>query len=108
MTTNDKVKELSNNQFEEFSKEGLVLVDFFAEWCMPCLMMAPILDELSEKFKDKIKIGKVNVDDNSELARKFKVSSIPNLILLKDGEQIDSFVGSMSSEELEEKLKKHL
>ena len=81
MTTNDKVPELTSNEFESFIKEGIVLIDFFAEWCMPCLMMAPVIDELSEKFKGKIKFGKINVGENQQLAQKFNVSSIPNFIL---------------------------
>lgn len=104
---NDKVPELTNGEFEEFIKEGVVLIDFFAEWCMPCLMMAPILDELSEKFKGKIKFGKVDVGDNEEIARKFNVSSIPNFTLLKDGEIVEQFIGAMSAEDFEEKLKKY-
>ena len=101
---NDKVPELTNGAFENFVKEGNVLVDFFAEWCMPCLMMAPILEELSEKFKGKINFGKVNVEDNQELSKKFEISSVPNLVLFKDGKPTEHFIGSMSSEELEEKL----
>lgn len=104
----DKVQELTNNEFESFTKEGIVLIDFFAEWCMPCLMLAPILEELSDKFKKKIKFGKVNVGDNQALAQKFKVSSIPNMTIFKDGKVIDQIIGALSSEELEEKLKKHL
>lgn len=108
MTTNDKVPELTNHEFENFSKEGFVLIDFFAEWCMPCVMMGPIIDELSEKFKGKIKFGKVNVGDNQELARKFNISSIPNFTLIKDKKVVEQFIGSMSVEDFEEKLKKHL
>jgi len=108
MVENDKVPELTNGEFEDFIKEGLVLVDFFADWCMPCLMMAPVIEELSEKFKGKIKFGKVNVADNEEIARKFNVSSIPNFTLLKDGKVVEQFVGSMSSEEFEEKLNSFL
>lgn len=103
---NDKVPELSGNEFEDFTKSGLVLVDFFADWCMPCVMMSPILDELSEKLKGKVKIGKVNVEENSSLAEKFEVRSIPNMVLLQDGKELTRFVGSVSSEELEEKLLK--
>lgn len=106
MENNDKVPELTNQEFEDFIKQGLILIDFSAEWCMPCLMMAPIIDELSEKFKGKIKFGKVDVGENQELAQRFNVSSIPNFILLKDGEVIEQFIGSMPSEELEGKLKK--
>lgn len=102
---NDNVPELTNGEFEDFVKDEIVLIDFFAEWCMPCLMMAPVIEQLSEKFKGKIKFGKIDVGDNQELARKFNVSSIPNFTLLKDGKIVEQFIGSMSSEELEEKLK---
>ena len=105
MTDNDKVPELTNGEFDDFVKEGFVLIDFFAEWCMPCLTMAPVIEELNEKFKGKIKFGKVNVGDNEEIAQKFNVSSIPNFTLLKDGKIIEQFVGSMSGEDFEEKLK---
>jgi thioredoxin 1 len=101
---NDKVPELTNGEFEDFIKEGVVLIDFFAEWCMPCLMMAPVIEDLSERFEGKIKFGKVNVGDNEEIGRKFNVSSIPNFTLLKDGKVIKQFIGSMSGEEFEEKL----
>jgi thioredoxin 1 len=100
----ENVVELSEKQFEEFTKKGLVFVDFFAEWCMPCVMMAPIVEEISETFKGKVKFGKVNVGDNENLARKFNVSSIPNFVLLKDGKVIENFVGAMDAEELESKL----
>ena len=75
---------------------------------MPCLMMAPVIDETAEKFKGKIKFGKVNVEDNQELAQKFNVSSIPNIMIFKDGEIKENFTGAVSSEELEEKLKVYL
>jgi len=104
----DKVPELTNGEFEDFIKEGVVLVDFFADWCMPCLMMAPIIEDLSEKFEGKIKFGKVNVADNETLARKFNVSSIPNFTLFKDGKVVEQFVGSMSGEEFEDKLNSFL
>ncbi len=105
---NDNVPELTNGEFENFVKDGIVLIDFFAEWCMPCLIIAPIVEELSEKFKGKIKFGKVNVEGNKELARKFDISSIPNLVLFKEGKPIEHFIGSVSSEELERKLYKYL
>ena len=98
------VNELTNGEFEEFIKEGMCLVDFFADWCMPCVMMGPIVDEMDEKFKGKIKVGKVNVEDNQELASKFKVSSIPNFMLFKEGKKVEQFTGGMSAEDFEEKL----
>jgi len=108
MTNNDKVPELSKGKFDDFTKKGFVLIDFFADWCMPCLTMAPIMDELSEKFHGKIKFGKINIEENQELAQKFNIVSIPNFVLLKNGEIADQFIGSMSTEDFEEKLKKHL
>ena len=102
------VEELTKGKFNDFIQEGTVLIDFFADWCMPCLMMAPVIDELDEKFKGKIKFGKVDVGENQALAQKFEVSSIPNFVLFKDGKIAERFVGSMPEEEFEEKLKKFL
>jgi len=102
------VKELTNGEFKEFTKQGLVLIDFFAEWCMPCMMMIPIIDTLEEKFKGKIKFGKVDVSDNQEIAQKFNVSSIPNFTLLKDGKVIETFIGAMAEEDFEDKLNSFL
>ncbi len=104
----EHVKELTNGMFDEFIKEGLVLIDFFADWCMPCLMMAPILEEVGEKMQGKIKIGKLDVGENQDIASKFGVSSIPNFVLFKDGEVVEQFTGSIPAEELEEKLNNHL
>jgi thioredoxin 1 len=102
------VNELTNGEFFDFIKKGIVLIDFFADWCMPCVMMSPIIDEMDEKFRGKIKVGKVNVADNQEIASKFEVSSIPNFTFLKDGKVIEQIVGAISTEELEEKIKKFL
>lgn len=104
----DKVPELSSAEFESFSKKGTVLVDFYADWCMPCLMMAPVLDELSETFDNKINFCKINVEESPNLAQKFRVSSIPNFVLLKNGKMVEQFVGAMSSEDFEDKLRRHL
>jgi thioredoxin 1 len=108
MVNNDKVPELSEREFDNFVKQGVVLIDFFAEWCMPCMMMSPVIEELSEKMKGKAKFGKVNVEDNSSIAQKFNVSSIPNFVLFKNGKPADQFIGALSEEELEKKLRKFL
>ncbi len=102
------VKELTNGEFEEFVKEGTVLIDFSADWCMPCVMVGPIVDEMDEKFKGKIKVGKVNIEDNHELAQKYNVASIPNFVILKDGKVINQFMGGMSADDFENKLKSFL
>lgn len=104
MGKNEKVQELSEKEFDDFVKDGLVLVDFFTEWCMPCMMMSPIVDDISEKLKGKVKFGKVDVSENEEIARRFNVSSIPNFVLFKDGKVIEQFTGAMSEQELEGKL----
>ena len=83
----------------DFKKEILdsdipVLVDFWAEWCMPCRMIAPIIDELSQDYKGKIKVAKVNVDKNPELATDLQILSIPLLILFKDGKEITRITGA--------------
>lgn len=97
--------ELTNCEFDEFVKDGTVLIDFFADWCMPCVMMGPIVDEVSEKFKGQIKVGKVNIEDCSQVAQKFNIASIPNFILFKDGKKVGQFMGGMSEEDFEDKLK---
>jgi thioredoxin 1 len=102
------VSELTNGKFTEFIKEGTVLIDFYADWCMPCVMMGPIVEDIGEKFGKKLKVGKVNVEDGHEIAQKFGVSSIPNFVLFKDGKVIANFVGAMSEEDFSEKLKKFL
>lgn len=95
--------EINENNFEEevMNNKEKVLIDFNAEWCGPCRMMAPILEEYVEKHKT-IKIVSVNVDNNSDLARKFNVFSIPCLVLIKDGKEINRSVGLISKTELDE------
>ena len=102
------VTELTNGAFNEFIKEGTVLIDFYADWCMPCVMMGPVVEEISEKFGKKLKVGKVNVEDGHDIAQKFNVSSIPNFVLFKDGKAIANFVGAMSEEDFSDKIKKFL
>ncbi len=100
--------EITSKEFNEFIKKGLVLIDFHAHWCMPCVMMSPIVEEISKKFKGKIKVGKVNVDEAHELAQKYNVRSIPTFIIFKEGKVAEQFVGAVSKDELEKKIKKLL
>ena len=106
---NDKAIEISSKEFEETinNETSLAVVDFYAEWCMPCLMMAPIFEDLAEKFR-QIKFVKINIDENSELASKFNISSIPCVIVFKEGKEIDRIKGALPQEILEEKIKFHL
>ena len=102
------VIELTGKEFAGFIKNGLVLIDFSADWCMPCVIMAPIMEELSKKLRGKIKFGKIDIDENQDWARKFKVLSIPNFVLFKDGQMTARFAGTMPTEDFEENLKKYL
>jgi thioredoxin 1 len=81
-----------------------VLVDFWAEWCGPCKMVAPILDELAAEYDSKVKIGKVNIDDHQSLAIKFRINSIPTLLFFKNGEVVDQVVGLKSKKDFKAKL----
>ncbi len=108
MTGNDIVPELTNGEFESFIKEGFVFLDFFAEWCMPCTMMSPIIDDLSEEFKGKIKFGKINVEENQKIAQKYGISSIPTFLFFKNNEILERFSGAINQDELSKILKKHL
>ena len=108
MAKNNEVQELSEKEFEVFTKEGIVLIDFFAEWYMPCVMLTPVIKEISENFKGKLKVGKVNIENNFELAEKFGISSIPNLILFKDGKVVEQIIGVMPQEEIEKVIKGYI
>jgi thioredoxin 1 len=85
-----------------------VLVDFWAEWCGPCKMIAPVLDELADEKIGKLKVGKVNVDDNQELASKFGIRAIPTLLLFKGGTVKEQMVGAVGKKDLEKKVTAHL
>jgi thioredoxin 1 len=85
-----------------------VLVDFWAEWCGPCKMLAPIVDELAEEKTGKLKVGKVNVDDNQDLAQQYNIRSIPTLLLFKDGQVKAQIVGMLGKKDIESKLAPHL
>lgn len=91
-----------NFKLEVLDNPGVVLLDFWASWCGPCKMLAPILEELAEETT--VKICKVDVDSNNELAGEFKIRSIPTIIIFKNGEKVDEMVGFKAKEELKEKL----
>lgn len=95
---------ISENEFENEIKKGVVLVDFFATWCGPCRMMSMILEEIEEEVKDKVQIVKVDVDESEELARKFGVMSIPTLILFVDGKMYEKHIGLWQKDQLLELL----
>jgi thioredoxin 1 len=104
------VLHLTEADFQENIAKGVTLVDFWAPWCGPCRMIAPILEKVEAAVSGKAKIGKVNVDENEELARQFSVMSIPTLLLFKDGKLADKMVGvpQNAEESLKGLIEKHL
>ncbi|MBM7620513.1 thioredoxin [Bacillus haimaensis] len=101
------IQNVTDQTFTQETSEGLVLADFWAPWCGPCKMIAPVLEELDQDMGDKVKIVKVDVDENQETAGKFGVMSIPTLLVIKNGEVVDKAVGYQPKEALAELLNKH-
>lgn len=101
------ISDVTDQNFSQETSDGLVLVDFWAPWCGPCKMVAPVLEELDSESGDKVKIVKLNVDDNQETAGKYGVMSIPTLLFMKDGNVVDQVVGFQPKETLAELVSKH-
>ena len=99
-------KELDSGNFNEEinNTEKLVLVDFYATWCGPCKMLAPVVSEIAEQYKDKLEVYKVNIDENQELALKYDIMSIPTLMFFKNGEVVNTSVGFRSKSELKDTI----
>lgn len=95
------LKITSENYEEEVLKsDKTVLIDFYADWCGPCRMMSPIMDEIAEEMSDKIKVGKINVDENQDLAMEYGVMSIPTIVIIKNGKVEKTFVGVRDKSEI--------
>ena len=104
------VMEISESQFEQevLKAEIPVLVDFWAPWCGPCKMLGPVLEEVAAANDSRLKVVKVNVDENPDLAQKYEVMGIPAMFLFKNGQVIDNFAGAMSKQVLTEKVEKYI
>lgn len=104
-----QVIQLTDSNFNEIiGKNMLVLVDFYADWCMPCRMMAPVIEELAKEFAGKVLVGKINVDENPYTADHFQVFSIPTLVVIKSGREVDRIIGFIPKGQVEARLKKYL
>lgn len=101
---------ITNQNFEaEVAKSDIpVLLDFWAEWCGPCRMLSPVIEEIANEYNGKIKVGKINVDNEEQLAAAFGISSIPTLIIMKNGKVTDSSVGFIPKDKIAEMLDKTL
>ncbi len=85
----------SNFEAEVLKSELPVFVDFYADWCGPCKMMSPVIDKLADEYAGRIKVGKVNVDDCMDLAQQFNITSIPNMVFIKNGQVVDRVIGAV-------------
>lgn len=104
----EKIKVLNTKNFKTQTRSGLVLVDFWAPWCGPCKMMSPILNDVAEEMDGEAFIGKLNVDQNQPIAKKYKVRSIPTTILFKNGQEINRFVGVKNKKFLVKELRSNM
>ena len=103
----ENVTELDSSNFDSTVASGKapVMIDFWAPWCGPCKAITPILDELAQELGDAVKICKVNIDDNSELASKYEIRAIPTILIFKDGQVVDTIVGLIEKNDLKAKLR---
>ena len=88
--------------------QGLAMVDFWATWCSPCQMVAPIVEQIAKEYEGQVKVAKLDVDENQRTAMKFNVRSIPSILFFKDGKHVDTVVGAVPKHYLEEKIARHL
>lgn len=94
----------SNWEDEVLKAQGLVMIDFWAAWCGPCRMISPTVEELAKEYGDKIKVMKLNTDDNSEIASRYKIMGIPTIMFFKNGSKVDQIVGVVPKQQLKAKI----
>jgi thioredoxin 1 len=111
MAGNGKILEITDQNFADEVRDqgGLAMVDFWATWCGPCRMVAPIVEQLAADYAEKgLRVGKLDVDQNPETASRFGVRSIPTILFFKDGELVDKVIGAVPRPQLEQRIQKHL
>jgi len=101
----DSIEELSSKNFDDFISGGKCIVDFWAEWCGPCQMLAPVFEETAKEMGGKFKFGKVNVDEQQEIAERFDILSVPALVFFSEGEQVEVNSGFVDKKRLNEIIK---
>lgn len=101
----EKTVNTQNWEEEVLQSEVPVMVDFGAEWCMPCRMIAPMIEEIAKEYEGKIKVGKLNIDDNQSLAQKYNIMGVPTLLFFKQGQVVDRVVGVAAKKNIENKIK---
>ncbi len=106
--TNGTITQVTDGSFAAEVAQGLVLVDFWATWCGPCQIVAPILEDLAGEYAGKIKVAKLDVDSNPQTAQKFNVRSIPSILFFKDGEHVDTVIGAVPKDMIQEKIDAHI
>ena len=104
----EKIKTFTDADFETSVKDGVVLVDFWAEWCAPCRRLAPTVDQLAEQYDGRVTVAKVNIDENPMTPSKFMIRGIPTLLLFKNGDLKETVVGLAGKDDLARMLDKHL
>lgn len=104
----EKVQTFTDGNFDDATKTGVVLVDFWAEWCGPCRRLAPTVDQLASDFDGRAKVGKLDVDANPNIAARFQIRGIPTLLIFKNGQLADTVVGLASKEDLAGRLEQQL
>ena len=106
----DKAVHVTDDDFEErvIKWKGLILVDFWAEWCGPCRMVAPILEDLAVEYEGQMTVTKLNVDENRQTAARFAIRSIPTILFFKDGSQVEQVIGALPKSAIKTKIQQHL
>ena len=110
MAENGKLVTVTDTNFgsEIEGSSGLAVVDFWAAWCGPCRMVAPVIEQLATEYEGKVRVGKLDVDANQQVAMRFNIRSIPSILFFKDGKHVDTVVGAVPKAQLERKIQEHL